>query len=35
VIGFPENITKFSTGAKIDCPKEYLNKTVYVVVCED
>ena len=36
VIGFfQKNVTKFGTGAKIDCPKEYLNKTVYVVVCKD
>jgi len=36
VVGFFEKkVTKFGTGAKIDCPKEYLGKTVYVVVCED
>ena len=36
VVGFFKKIvTKFGTGAKIDCPKEYLGKTVYVVVCED
>ena len=36
VIGFfRKTVTKFGTGAKIDCPKEYLDKTVYVVVCED
>ncbi len=36
VIGFfQKTVTRFGTGAKIDCPKEYLNKTVYVVVCED
>ena len=36
VIGFfQKTVTKFGTGAKIDCPKECLNKTVYVVVCED
>jgi putative transposon-encoded protein len=35
VIGFfQKTVTRFGTGAKIDCPKEYLNKTVYVVVCE-
>lgn len=33
VIGFfQKTVTKLGTGAKIDCPKEYLNKTVYVVV---
>ena len=36
VIGFfQKTVTRFGTGAKIDCPKEYLNKTVYVVVCDD
>ena len=32
---FQKTVTKFGTGAKIDCPKEYLDKTVYLVVCED
>jgi len=36
VIGFfQKTVTRFGTGAKIDCPKEYLGKTVYVVVRED
>jgi len=36
VIGFyRKRVTKFGTGAKIDCPKEFLDKTVYVVVCDD
>ena len=36
IIGFfQKTVTSFGTGAKIDCPKEYLDKTVYVVVCED
>lgn len=35
VIGFfQKTVTKFGTGAKVDCPKEYLGKTVYVVVCK-
>ena len=25
-------VTKFGNGAKVDCPKEYLNKTVYLVI---
>ncbi|MEX0920446.1 MAG: DUF2080 family transposase-associated protein [Candidatus Pacearchaeota archaeon] len=29
---FKKKVTKFGTGAKIDCPKEYLNKTVYVII---
>jgi putative transposon-encoded protein len=28
-------VTKFGTGAKVDCPKEYLGKRVYLVVLED
>ena len=36
VIGFfKKTVTKFGTGAKIDCPKEHIGKTVYVVVCEE
>ena len=29
---FEKKVTKFGTGAKIDCSKKYLNKKVYVVV---
>lgn len=36
IVGFfRKTVTKFGTGAKVDCPKEYLGKTVYVVVCDD
>jgi len=36
VIGFfQKTVTRFGTGAKIDCPKEFINKTVYVVICDD
>lgn len=36
VVGFfKKTVTKFGTGAKIDCSKEHLGKTVYVVVCAD
>ena len=36
VIGFfKKSPTKFGTGAKIDCPKEFIGKTVYVVVCDE
>jgi putative transposon-encoded protein len=36
VIGFLEKrVTKFGTGAKIDCPKEYLGRRVYVLVLKD
>ena len=35
-IGFFEKyVTKFGNGAKIDCPKEYLGKKVYVLVCAE
>ena len=30
-----KKVTKFGTGAKVDCPKEYLGKTVYLVVCDE
>lgn len=29
---FEKTVTKFGSGAKIDCPKEYLNKKVYVLI---
>ena len=29
---FERKVTKFGTGAKIDCPKEYLDCEVYVIV---
>jgi putative transposon-encoded protein len=29
---FEKTVTKFGSGAKIDCPKEYLGKRVYVLV---
>jgi len=36
VVGFFErNVTRFGNGAKIDCPKEYLGKRVYVIVCKN
>ncbi len=28
-------VTKFGTGAKVNCPKEYLGRTVYLVVISD
>lgn len=28
-------VTKFGTGAKVDCPKEFLDKEVYLVILED
>lgn len=32
---FERFVTTFGTGAKIDCPKEYLGKKVIVLVCKD
>ena len=31
--GFFEKVaTKFGTGAKIDCPRQYLGRAVYVII---
>lgn len=36
IIGYLEKkVTKFGTGAKIDIPKEYLDKKVIILVCKD
>jgi putative transposon-encoded protein len=32
---FEKRVTRFGTGAKIDCPKEFLGRRVYVIVCRD
>ena len=33
IIGFMvKKVTPFGTGAKVDCPKEYIGKEVYLVV---
>ncbi|MBU1683554.1 DUF2080 family transposase-associated protein [Patescibacteria group bacterium] len=35
IIGFiKRKVTPFGNGAKVDCPKEYLGKKVYLVVYE-
>jgi len=31
---FKKRVTKFGTGAKIDCPKEHLDKDAYVIIIE-
>lgn len=31
---FKKRVTKFGTGAKIDCPKEHLDKEAYVIIIE-
>ncbi len=36
VIGFLErHVTRFGNGAKVDCPKKFLGKRVYLVVCHE
>jgi len=33
IVGFlKRKVTKFGTSAKVDCPKEYLGKQVYLVI---
>lgn len=29
-----KKVTPFGTGAKVDCPKEFIGRTVYLVVCK-
>jgi putative transposon-encoded protein len=29
---YEKTVTRFGTGAKIDCPKEFLGKRVYVMI---
>jgi putative transposon-encoded protein len=36
ILGFIQRkVTAFGNGAKVDCPKEYLHKTVYLVILKD
>jgi len=36
IIGFMKRkVTRYGTGAKVDCPKEYLGRTVYLAICEE
>ena len=32
---FQRTVTPFGNGAKIDCPREFLGRKVYIVVVED
>lgn len=32
---FTRKVTPFGTSAKVDCPKRYLGRTVYLVVCKE
>jgi len=36
IIGFfQKKVTKFGTGAKVDCTREYIGKTAYVIICDE
>ena len=36
VVGyFTKHVTKYGTGAKIDCPKKYLGRQVVVIICDE
>lgn len=36
IIGFMKRrVTKFGSGAKVNCPKEYLGRAVYLVICDE
>ncbi|MFQ6084642.1 MAG: DUF2080 family transposase-associated protein [Candidatus Aminicenantia bacterium] len=36
IIGFFEKrVTPFGNGAKVDCPKKYIGKRVYLVLLKD
>lgn len=32
---FKRKVTKFGTSAKVDCPKNYLGREVYLVIIND
>jgi len=35
IVGFLiKRVTPFGTGAKVDCPKEYIGKEVYLVITD-
>jgi len=34
ILGFIEKkVTRFGNSAKVDCPKEYIGKRCYLVIC--
>ena len=36
IVGFIEKkVTPFGSGAKVDCPKRYLGRRVYLVILRD
>lgn len=32
---FEKTVTRFGSGAKIDCPKEYLGKHAYIIILKN
>ena len=32
---FIRKVTNFGTSAKVDCPKQYLGRTVYLAICKE
>lgn len=32
---FEDTVTKFGNGAKIGCPRKYIGRRVYVIVCKE
>jgi len=36
ILGFLERrVTSFGNGAKVDCPKEFMGRRVYLVICKE
>jgi len=35
IVIMEKKVTKFGTGAKLDCPKEYLGKRAYILISKD
>jgi putative transposon-encoded protein len=36
VLGFLERtVTPFGTSAKVDCPRKFMGRRVYLIVCKD
>jgi len=36
ILGFMERtVTPFGNSAKVDCPKQYIGKRAYLVICEE
>jgi len=32
---YEKTVTPFGTSAKIDCPKKFIGKRAYVIICRD